>query len=163
MSIFSKISDFVGGSLFGEIKDGIMSYFPPDMTPQQKQEMELNVQRFLHDKEMQTNRMLSEASAQLDKRIAEQEGTASDLKAIPFLGPIIIFMRGLQRPVWGFAVLIMDYKWFFGTYNFSEQQEAAMMAINILVLGFLFGERTIKNLSPLIIKVFGGKSEEKSS
>jgi len=31
-----------------------------------------------------------------------------------------------------------------------------MISINILVLGFLFGERTIKNLSPLIIQVFGG-------
>jgi len=160
MSIFSKISDFVGGSLFGEIKDGIMSYFPPDMTPQQKKEAEFNIQRFLHEKELATNRMLSEASAQLDKRIAEQEGTASDLKAIPFLGPIIIFLRGLQRPVWGFAVLVMDFKWFFGVGEFTQQQETALMVINILVLGFLFGERTIKNLSPLIIKVFGGKSED---
>ena len=49
----------------------------------------------------------------------------------------------------------MDNKWFFDVHDFSEQQQTAMIVINILVLGFLFGERTIKNLEPLIIKVFG--------
>lgn len=156
MSFLSKVTDFVSGGLFKEIKDGVMSYWPPDATPQQKAESELKIQEFLHRKETETNKVLTDAAAQLDKRIAEQEGTASDLKAISFLGPIILFLRGLQRPVWGFATLYMDNKWFFGTGNeFDEQQQTAMIIINILVLGFLFGERTIKNLEPLIIKVFG--------
>lgn len=155
MSILSKLTDFVGGSLFKEIKEGVMSYFPPDMTPQQKAEAERDIQTFLHEKEKEANRQLNEAANQLDKRISEQEGTAKDLKTIPILGSLIIFLRGVQRPLWGFATLYMDNKWFFGNGTFTEQQQTAMIVINVLVLGFLFGERTIKNLEPLIIKVFG--------
>jgi len=154
MSILGKVADFVGGSLFKEIKEGVMAYFPPDMNPQQKAEMELAVNKMLMEKELETNRILNDAAKQLDKRIAEQEGTAKDLLAMGLLGKPILFLRGLQRPVWGFATLWMDTKWFFGSGNFSEQQETALIVINILVLGFLFGERTIKNLEPLLIKIF---------
>lgn len=154
MGILSKITDFVGGSLFKEVKDVAMSYFPPDMTPREKAEIEMKLQQFLHEKEMQTQQLLLEANNQLDKRISEQEGTASDLKSMPMLGRPILFLRGLQRPFWGFATLVMDYKWFFGAYTFTEQQQTAMIAINVLVLGFLFGERTLKNLTPLIVQVF---------
>lgn len=154
MSFLSKVTDFVGGSLFKEIKEGVMAYFPPDMSPQQKAEAEVKLQELLHKKQMEANKMLSDASAQLDKRIAEQEGTAADLKTIPVLGHIVLFLRGLQRPTWGFLTMWMDVQWFFGTYTFTEQQQTAMIVINVLVLGFLFGERTIKNLEPLIIKVF---------
>jgi hypothetical protein len=155
MSILSKVTDFVGGSLFKEIKEGVMAYFPPDMSPQQKAEAEMKVQQFLHDKAMQTNQVLSEAATQLDQRIAEQEGTAKDLLAMPVLGRLVLFLRGLQRPLWGFATMYMDQQWFFGEgATFTEQQQTAMIIINVLVLGFLFGERTIKNLEPLIIKVF---------
>lgn len=156
MNFLKKVGDFITGGVFGEIKDTVMSYFPPDMNPKEKAEAELKIQEFLFSKEKEANRVLAEASASLDKRIAEQEGTASDLKSIPIIGTIIIFLRGLQRPVWGFATLYMDQQWFFGGNGtvFTEQQQTAMILINMLVLGFLFGERTIKNLEPLIIKVF---------
>jgi hypothetical protein len=165
MSILSKVTDFVGGSLFKEIKEGVMAYFPPDMSPQQKAEAELKVQQFLHDKAMQTNQVLSDAATQLDQRISEQEGTAKDLLTMPVFGRLVLFLRGLQRPLWGFATMYMDQQWFFGkgvvivdqqqvAMTFTEQQQTAMIIINVLVLGFLFGERTIKNLEPLIIKVF---------
>ena len=157
MSVLSSITNFVGGSLFKEIKEGVMSYFPPDMTPQQKADTELKLQNFLHQKELDANKILNEAAEQLNTRIAEQEGTAKDLKSIPILGTMIIFLRGVQRPLWGFATLYMDNKWFFGNGTFTEQQQTAMIVINVLVLGFLFGERTLKNLEPLILKVFGNK------
>lgn len=158
MGILSKVSDFVGGGLFKEIKEGIMAYFPPDMTPQQKLEMEMKIETMLADKRIEANRVLNEAATQLDKRISEQEGTAKDLLAMPILGRLVLFLRGVQRPLWGFATLIMDFKWFFGVYTFSDQQNTGLIIINVLVLGFLFGERTIKNLEPLIMKVFGAKS-----
>ena len=157
MSFLSKVTDFVGGSLFKEIKEGVMSYFPPDMSPQQKAEAELKVERLLMEKQAKANEFLRESAAQLDKRIAEQEGTAHDLKSIPVLGHIVLFARGAQRPIWGFATLWMDTQWFFGSYTFDEQQQTALIVINTLVLGFLFGERAVQNLTPMIVQVFGKK------
>lgn len=154
-NVLGKLTNFVGGSLFKEIKDTVMAYFPPDLSPEQKAQFEVQFEKVAAQKTIEANKILNEAAAQLDQRIAEQEGTAKDLKGIPLLGPLVLFLRGMQRPVWGFATLYMDFKWFFEAHDFTEQQQTAMIVINILVLGFLFGERTIKNLEPLIIKVFG--------
>ena len=155
MNILASIGNFLGGSIFKEIKETAMAYFPPDATPQQRAEFQLKMEQLTAEKLIEANKMLSEAETNLNKRIAEQEGTASDLKGIPIFGTVVLFLRGMQRPIWGFATLFMDYKWFFEVHTFTEQQQTAMIIINILVLGFLFGERTIKNLEPLIIKVFG--------
>ena len=155
MKVLATIADALGGSIFKEIKEGFMSYFPPDMNPLQKAEMELKVTKLLNDKQIQANKVIEDAAKQLDKRVSEQEGTAADLKSIPLIGTIVIFLRGVQRPLWGYATLWMDFKWFFEIHDFTEQQQTAMIVINILVLGFLFGERTVKNLEPLITKVFG--------
>ena len=162
MGMLDSLSSFVGGSFFKEVKETVMAYFPPDMSPEAKLKAEQGLQRLLHEKEMEANRAIAEATAQLDQRIREQEGTAADLKALPVVGRVVIFLRGLQRPAWGFLTMVMDYQWFFGAHDFTEQQQTAMIVINLLVLGFLFGERTIKNLSPLIIQVFGGKPPPKA-
>ena len=155
MSIFGKVAEFVGGGLFKEIKETAMAYFPPDMSPQQRAEAELAIERVAMEKQMQADKILTEAANQLDRRISEQEGTAKDLLALPIVGRLMLFVRGIQRPTWGFATLYIDYRWFFdASANFSEQQELALTVINLLVLGFLFGERAVKNLEPLILKIF---------
>ncbi len=161
--MWDKITNFLGGSLFGEIKDGIMSYFPPDLTPQERNEMELALGKLLAEKQREANSVLAEAQASFDQRIRDLEGTASDLKTIPILGPIIIFLRGVQRPAWGFYTAYLDFMWFSTQSQvvdsvvipaFTEKQELGLILINVLVLGFLFGERTVKNLQPLIEKIF---------
>lgn len=154
MNILGKVADFVGGGLFREIKETVMAYLPPDMPAEQKLEFQLRTEQLLNEKQRDADRALSDATQALNQRISEQEGTASDLAQMPFLGKIILFLRGCQRPVWGFAALWMDWKWFFGTWEFDERQNMALILINFLVLGFLFGERTLKNLQPLIEKVF---------
>ncbi len=154
MNIISGLTNLLGGNLFKEIKETLMAYLPPSLTAQQKAEIELQLEKVANEKQLQINQQLNEAASQLDKRIAEQEGTAADLKALPILGRIVLFLRGLQRPTWGFATLYMDFLWFFGDHTFSDRQETGMIVINLLVLGFLFGERTVKNLEPLIVKVF---------
>jgi len=155
MSILSKLTDFVGGSLFKEVKEGVMSYFPPDMSPEQKHKAELEIERLLMEKQAEANKHLRDCASLLDDRIAEQEGTAKDLVQMPILGKAILFARGAQRPVWGFATLAMDFMWFFGDYphEFNEQQQTTLIIINSLVLGFLFGERAVLNLTPLITKL----------
>jgi hypothetical protein len=88
---------------------------------------------------------------ELNKRIAEMEGTASDLLALPFIGRIMLFLRGSQRPTWGFGVLYFDFMIFSEQWQLAEgTQESAFWIINFLVLGFLFGERAMKNVLPLV-------------
>jgi hypothetical protein len=154
MNILGKVTSFVGGGLFKEIKETVMAYLPPDMPAKEKLEFQLQTQQMLNEKEKEVNQTLNEASIALNERINEQEGTAKDLAQMPILGKVILFFRGSQRPLWGYACLYMDINWFAGTWVFDEQQSLALIIINVLVLGFLFGERTVKNLQPLIEKVF---------
>lgn len=152
--LLSGVTNFLGGGIFKEIKETVLTYLPPDLSPLQKAEVELKISEMLAAKQAEANRVLSDAAAQLDKRIGEQEGTASDLNALGWIGRPIVFLRGVQRPAWGFATLWLDYKWIFSTNEFSQEQGLAMIIINVLVLGFLFGERAVLNLQPLIEKVF---------
>lgn len=151
-------------SLFGDggiVKSGlefVNKRWPPNMSEKDRGEMEIVVKDMLHNQEMQLLEFGAQQDATFNQRIKDMEGTASDLKTIPFFGTLVLFFRGLQRPIWGFATLYLDFYWFTTNPKFTDQQQTALIVINILVLTFLFGERAIKNLEPLIMKVFGGKS-----
>ncbi|MEO9655906.1 hypothetical protein [Marinomonas sp.] len=157
MSIFGTLLNGITGGFAEKAIDAVKEYFPPDMSAEQKAEMQLKLKQIELDAQRQANTAVNEAEKVLNQRIAEYEGTASDLKAIPVVGPLMIFLRGLQRPVWGFATLYMDFMWFAEWTTLTEKQESALMAINVLVLGFLFGERAVKNVMPLITKLFEAK------
>ena len=156
----AKLGEFVGGGLFKEVKSLVQDYFPPDMSPQQRAELEIKLQDIAAQKEIQANRLMLEAEQALTQRITQLEGSAQDLRAIPIVGPLVIFLRGLQRPLWGYAVLYIDVMWFSGKWHLAEQQESAMWIINLLVLGFLFGERAVQNVAPLISELISkGKAK----
>lgn len=163
MNIIKSLAGFINGSVFDELKDILVSYFPPTMTDQEKAELELKIAEQLNRKQLATNEIINAAAAQLDHRIKEQEGTASDLKSIPYIGKLMLFLRGAQRPMWGYATLYLDYLWLFNVYGkLNEQQEQALIIINSLVLSFLFGERAIQNVGPTLIRLFNGeKNSEK--
>lgn len=164
MDIITKLANFVSGGLFKEIKEIAMAYLPPDMSPQQKLEYQLNVEKALNEKQIQTDKLMNDAVAQFNQRIKDLEGTVSDLKSIPILGPIMLFLRGCQRPFWGFSTLYLDSQWLLSSKTFTDKQDAALLLINFLVLGFLFGERTLLNLQPLITRIidriFGPKESK---
>ena len=92
------------------------------------------------------------AERALTDRIASLEGTASDLKSVPVLGTIMLFIRGSQRPAWGFATMYFDYCVFATGQVFSNTALLILAAVNLLVLSFLYGERAVKNVMPLIIE-----------
>lgn len=157
MSLLKGISDFVSGGLFKEVKEVIKDYFPPDMSPQQQAELQIKLGELEQLKTQQASQLIMDAENNLTQRIATLEGSAQDLRAIPFVGPLVIFLRGLQRPVWGYMTLYIDVMWFSGKWKMEDQQESAMWIINLLVLGFLFGERAIQNLAPLISELMQKK------
>lgn len=149
--MLDKIVSMFSGGLADTVMDGIKAYFPPDMTDQQKAAINLEIQKIEMQKQMQLNAAIAEAEKSINERISQQEGTAKDLMSLPVVGRIIIFARGCQRPAWGFATMIGDYYWLSGAWGLlTDRQESALFAINLLVLGFLFGERAVKNVAPFI-------------
>ena len=161
MAVFDKIASLFGGGLVDSMLDTVKAYFPPGMTPQQEAELKLELERLAFEKQKQADAMLADAERQVTERISLLEGTATDLRSVPIIGPIMLFMRGAQRPVWGFAVLYSDMMRFSGKWGLmTTQQESALWVINLLVLGFIFGERAVANLAPVISDMMrrrGGK------
>lgn len=153
MNILDKLGDIVGGSLFKEAKDIVMAYWPPEVSPEKKLEMQAKLTELELTKARQLDQAMAEAEARITERIAMTEGSAQDLRAIPIVGPLVLFLRGLQRPVWGYATLFGDAMWFMGRWQLNDQQESALWVINFLVLGFLFGERAVQNVAPLIAEI----------
>lgn len=114
----------------------------------------------LKEKQIMTQADL-DAAAQTTERATELEGSAKDLLKLPVVGRIVIFLRGAQRPVWGYMSLFMDYQILSGKWEVQmtvpetgayTAEGCLIIAINVLVLGFLFGERTIKNILPLVTR-----------
>ena len=155
MNIFTQLSQMLGGDIFKSITDVVKSYWPPSMSDAEKGQAEIALITAKAAAEAQINTALAKVQETYEQRIRDLEGTASDLKTIPFIGSIVIFLRGCQRPLWGFAVLWMDFQVYSGSWKLIDgsKQEACFYVINILVLGFLFGERAIQNLMPLIERV----------
>jgi len=155
--IFTSIANVATGGLAKEVIGAVTKYFPPDMTPEQKALAELELEKLAFAREVAVDRAIEAAEESVNKRIEIYEGTAKDLMLIPFLGALMLFLRGSQRTIWGFATIYFDYMWLVTNLVLSEQQQTALIIINLLVLGFLFGERAIKNLAPLITDLLVAK------
>ena len=159
MNILTTITDFLAGGTVKTVLDTVKDYFPPSMSDKEKAEMSLIISNAEHQKEKEILVLVNEADKEFNQRLRDLEGTASDLKSIPFFGTIVIFLRGVQRPIWGFFTLYADFMALSKTWNITDdpQLKAMLIVVNVLVLGFLFGERAIKNLMPFIAQMFGGK------
>lgn len=157
MSFLTRLTDIVGGSLFKEAKEVVMAYWPPEVSPEKRLELQAKLNDIELEKSRQLDQAIADAEARLTERIALTEGSAQDLRALPVIGPLLLFLRGLQRPVWGYATLYGDAMWFMGRWQINTQQESALWVINFLVLGFLFGERAVQNIAPLIAELMKNK------
>jgi len=156
--ILEKLTSIVGGSLFKEAKEVIMAYWPPEVPPEKRLEMQAKLNEIELAKSRQIDQAIADAEMRLTERIALTEGSAQDLRAMPVVGPLVLFLRGLQRPVWGYATLYGDAMWFMGRWQLNTQQESALWVINFLVLGFLFGERAVQNVAPLIAEIMAKRA-----
>lgn len=102
------------------------------------------------------------ADALLTARIAQLEGTAQEWKGVPIVGPAMLFLRGAQRIVIGYGVSWLDYLWLTGGLGtLNTMQERALFTATLLVFVVMFGERAIRNVSPLVAQILdargGGK------
>lgn len=166
MTVLSTIASiFTGGASDGAeslgtgIVKAIEDYFPPNMTPAEKASIQLAADNFALQKQIQLAALTTAAEKEVDDRIAMYEGSASDLKAVPILGPLMLFLRGAQRPVWGFATIYIDYAVFSGLWKLTDPTVGnAFWILNTLVLGFLFGERAVTNIMPYVTNMVAVKN-----
>jgi hypothetical protein len=101
----------------------------------------------------------NEADRILTERVAQLEGTASDLKAVPILGPAMLFLRGSQRIVIGYGTAWLDYEWLVGALGpIGDMQQRLLMMASLLVFAVLFGERAIKNVAPVIVDILAARA-----
>ncbi len=152
MSLWTKIIDVAGGSIVDSLVGTVKDYFPPSMTDAEKSAMELAIRKTAHKQELSMMEVTNDAEAEFNSRIKDMEGTAHDLMKIPYVGALIIFMRGSLRPVWCGATMVLMFMVYSGKWTVEDgSQVATVFLVNtIIVMVFLFGERAFRNVAPLI-------------
>jgi len=129
-------------------------FFPEKMSETQRAEMEQAAVQFVAEQAHK------EDSSFRDFVVA-YEGSARDYKSIPIVGPIVLLLRGLIRPVFTVLVGYLDYLYFTGSATlFTADQGALIKVVNIIILTFWFGERAITN-SGIVDKIMLVRGNEK--
>lgn len=155
-AIAKGIAGFFQGDTGKEVVGFIRDRFPAKLSEGELAEIQREANQLEFEREKTAMEWAIQQDAAFDQRTKDLEGTATDLKTIPYLGPIVIFFRGMFRPVFSYFVMYLDYLWFAtDTTQWTQQQNTALFVINVIVLVFFFGERAVKNLIPVIAQVFG--------
>jgi hypothetical protein len=159
MGILEKIGGLLGGGLGTKIAE-IVGNRIEDKGKQQLAQLELEKAIGDREHELQMAELAADAEAQKEfsERTQAMEGTAADLKVVPYVGAFVIFLRGAFRPLFAYFTAYLDWLYFYQTTPWSDKQQALVYAVNMLVLGFFFGERALKNVLPLVAKVFEAKA-----
>ncbi len=154
--MFKKILDFATGGIGGKLTDKLVSLIPDKLSDTEKAQLEVAAIKATREHEMELVKLAHEGERIFAQRIQAMEGTGADLVQAGWIGRILMALRGAQRPVWGFGVLVIDFMVFSGRWDLASGEvggvslESAFWLINALVLGFLFGERSLRNVLPLI-------------
>jgi len=82
-----------------------------------------------------------------------------DLESVPVAGRTLLFLRGVQRIVWGFSTLYLDFMVFSKAWTIEAEslEGSVFFLINLLVLTVLFGETAVKALLPVVLNFLVGK------
>jgi hypothetical protein len=172
MPVFTEVLKFLQVGVGEKIAEAVSPSFPPSLNEAEKKKLEAAIRKAARDHEVELLETAKRESEEFNLKIKDMEGTAKDLKEMGWPGKIIVFLRGAQRPIWGYVVLFLDIQVFSGRWDLAVLQENSESAqtffnladvfwiINALVLGFLFGERAVRNVIPLVQGRFGGKKAE---
>lgn len=156
-SIAAGVAKFFGGDTGKEVVGFIRDRFPGKMSEAELAEVAAETDKREMEREKNVMDWAREQDQQFFTFTKDMEGTAADLRTIPYVGGLIIFLRGAFRPIFAYFTLYLDAVWMLTetSDSWTDQQNTAMIVINVVVLVFFFGERTVKNLMPLIAQVFG--------
>lgn len=141
MGLLDKITDFVGGGLFKEAKELIKDYWPPDLSPEKRAELEMRLTEAEHEKEIKLAE-LTQAQLQTeadDKKNARSEHKLSLMPAMLsllltcFIAGIVFLLFYVEMPEGSKEVLFMllgivvkewggAMQYWFGTTRGSEEK-----------------------------------------
>ncbi len=159
MGFLSGLMGFLKGDFVKDALDFVNTRWPPDMSEVQKAQMRVILQELTHKQAMEIAEAAQADEVAFNKRTIDLEGTAADLKTIPFIGALIIFLRGAFRPLFAYGTAYIDWIYFTtDTTSWPQQQQTLLISINLLVLVFFFGERALKNVMPLITSALVAKA-----
>ena len=150
-AVFSKLVDVVTGGVGDRVLDVIERQFPGKLSASEQAALQKELALIDNAKAVEANTAIQEAAETLNRRIAEHEGTASEIKDIWVIGPLIILARSMFRPTCSYVTLYIDYQYFKAPKAFPEDAGTLLLVMNFIILGFWFGERTVKNLMPIIM------------
>jgi hypothetical protein len=141
MSLLEKLGDFVGGGLFKEAKELIKDYWPPELSPEKRAELEMRLTEAEHEKEIKLAE-LTQAQLQTeadDKKNARSEHKLSLMPAMLsllltcFIAGIVFLLFYVEMPEGSKEVLFMllgivvkewggAMQYWFGTTRGSEEK-----------------------------------------
>lgn len=161
MNFLKKLNRFITGGFSDFAFNIVKDYFPEGMSEEQQEKVKLGFKLLEIETQREMNKAVEVSEEAINRQLAVYESSYSDLLSLPQIGRLVIFLRGCQRPAWGFSTIYMDWLWF-SQWSLNNKQEIALIIINLLVLGFLFVERTIKNCEPLIFEYFNRRKDCKA-
>jgi hypothetical protein len=145
-----------GEGLATKLIDTVSGYIP---SKEDKARLEIEIRSIAHNQELELQKAELEADKELNTRIKDLEGTAKDLLQAGWMGKIVLFLRGTQRPAWNYGTFYVNMMYFTGHIKLTDSGENLLYVIDVLVLGFLFGERAVKNVAPLIKDMMQSKKK----
>lgn len=174
MELFTGVDDYLQKQYGDTLIHEVLNNLPEDFTSNQRDRLESSLLRAVHHCEKELLAQLALDKEDIEQKIRDLEGTTRDLEGSGGWGAFIRTVRAAQRPIWGYAVLLLDLMVFSGQWNLVSisadmarvmgrnapyiDLESAFWLINLLVLGFLFGERAVRNVIPVFHRRFGGSS-----
>lgn len=152
------IGEAIGKVVNSVINKGadLISEFITDKDLAARMTHEFRTLRQTHDHEFRQLELEAEKEIEMEfsRRTSAMEGTASDLQHFGFLGKVVVFARGMFRPLFSYCVAYWDWVYFVSERTWTDQQQTLLLTVNLIVLVFYFGERAVKNLAPVLQKVF---------
>jgi len=148
MSLLAGVLSTLTGALPKAVNRAIDAVLPDKLSEPEKEAIKTAATDAAHRHELEMTKEVVLAEAQFNLRLKDMEGTAKDLSALPIIGKIVIFIRGCMRPA--FCVSTIYWDWKILSHAWEPPDRELFILINFLVLGFLFGERTLINVMPYI-------------
>ncbi|OEU64598.1 MAG: hypothetical protein BBJ57_10695, partial [Desulfobacterales bacterium PC51MH44] len=122
-----------------EMATEFVAILPSTVTDAQKKEVSSKVEQIIEKKLCDLRVAKVDIESEVNQKIEKLAHTTKDLEKVPFFGKLGLFLRGMQRPIWGFALLYIDLKVLSGDWTLpaGSQTESAFWLLNLLILGFL--------------------------